>query len=188
MFHNFSAPPRTPHERFRLTRLSSDRLEAQDGCGCPHRAYLPAWASWSPATLRPVMRCYRLRGGASLPRLLWWLRRHRFAPVGDPVFRSCRTSEHAVGSPLIALPDRIGQCPWGRDCLGREPIPRHSRVPVSDAIPAGAGDPDWRLGFKQSSLYPITRVLRRIVLGVFGRSPLSRHAVVPFIFRCQVSR
>jgi hypothetical protein len=35
---------------------------------------------------------------------------------------------------------------------------------VSEAIPAGAGDPDWRLGFKQCSLYPITRVLQRIVL------------------------
>jgi hypothetical protein len=120
--------------------------------------------------------------------LLWWLRRHRLAPVGDPVFHSCRTSEHDVGSPLIALPDRIGQSPWWRDCLGQEPIPRHSRVPVSDAIPAGAGDPDWRLGFKQCSLYLITRVLQRIGLGVFGRSPLSRHAVVPFVFRRRVSR
>ena len=59
---------------------------------------------------------------------------------------------------------------------------------MSDAVPAGAGDPDWQLGFKQCSLYPITRVLRRIFLDVFSRSPLSRHALVPFIFRCQVSR
>src|SRR2546423_6600360 len=97
------------------------------------------------------------------------------APVGDPVFYSCRTSERDVGSPLISLPDRIGQCPWWRECLGRESIPRHAKVPVSDAIPAGAGDPDWRLDFKQSSLYPITRVLRRIFLDVFSRSPLYRH-------------
>src|SRR5262249_31392926 len=33
-------------------------------CGCALLAYLPCCASWSPATLRPVMRCYRLRGGA----------------------------------------------------------------------------------------------------------------------------
>src|SRR5207245_6006843 len=46
--------------------------DAQDGCGCAHLAYLPCCASWSPATLRPVMRCYRLRGGACGASLPSW--------------------------------------------------------------------------------------------------------------------
>ena len=46
----------------------------------------------------------------------------------------------------------------------------------------------WALDFKQSSFRHITRVLQGRALHVFGRSPLSRHAVVPLGFRRQVSR
>ena len=100
--------------------------------------------------------------------VLWEFRRPRLAPLDDPVFRSCSTSERDVGSPLISSPDRIGQCLRRRGCLRRFAKPRHSRVRVSVALTAGTAIPigDWALS--KSSLYLTARVLRCLFLSVFS--------------------
>jgi hypothetical protein len=67
-------------------------------------------------------------------------------------------------------------------------MPGHGAAPVTDVIPAGAHFHHWRLGFKQSSLGHIVRVLRHPDLDASSRSPLPRHALVPDGFPLQVSR
>ena len=64
----------------------------------------------------------------------------------------------------------------------------HGTAPVTGVIPAGAHFHHWRLGFKQSSLGHIVRVLRHPDLYASSRPPLPRHALVPFRFPLQVNR
>lgn len=46
----------------------------------------------------------------------------------------------------------------------------------------------WGFGFKQSSFHPIARVLQGLWLQRFGRALLYEHALVPVVFRREVSR
>jgi hypothetical protein len=66
--------------------------------------------------------------------------------------------------------------------------PDRPRSPVTGVIPAGAHSHRWRLGFKQSSLDRIARILRHPAMDASRRPPLHRHALVPFGFPVQVSR
>jgi hypothetical protein len=59
---------------------------------------------------------------------------------------------------------------------------------VAGVVSMGAHVHRWRLGFKQSSLGHITRVLQRAALDASGRPLLSWHALVPSRFRVQVSQ
>jgi hypothetical protein len=61
-------------------------------------------------------------------------------------------------------------------------------TPLSDAVAAVSLLHSGNIGFKQFSFRHITRVLRDSSFGIFRILPLSRHAVVPFTFRLQVSR
>ena len=66
-----------------------------------------------------------------------------------------------VGPPLISFLDLIGHRPWRRGCEGREPSPfAHHGTGIRRAAGGGTSRPDWRLGFRQSSLTRIVRVLR----------------------------
>ena len=67
-------------------------------------------------------------------------------------------------------------------------MPGPDAAPVPGVIPAGAHIHHWRLGFKQSSLGHIARVLRHPALNASRRPPLSWHALVPFGFPIQVSQ
>jgi hypothetical protein len=66
--------------------------------------------------------------------------------------------------------------------------PGRPRSPVTGVVPAGAHSHRWRLGFKQSSLGHIARILRHPAMDASRRPPLHRHALVPFRFPIQVSR
>jgi hypothetical protein len=67
-------------------------------------------------------------------------------------------------------------------------MPEHDVASVSDVVPMGAHSHRWTLGFKQSSLGHIARVVQRAVLDVSGRSLFSWQALVPSRFRVQVSQ
>ena len=55
------------------------------------------------------------------------------------------------------------------------------------AVAAGVRFHHWRLGFRQFSFRPITRVLQDHVFSVFQHLPLLGHAVFPSGFRLQVN-
>ena len=65
------------------------------------------------------------------------------------------------------------------DCGSREPRLPHGVTPVSNALPVGEGDPAGTLGFKQSSLYHIARVLRHHTLQRFQVSTASQACYCP---------
>ena len=60
--------------------------------------------------------------------------------------------------------------------------------PVSGVIPAGDRSHRWGLGFKQSSLGHIARVLQHPALNASRRPPLSRHATFPLSFHLEVGQ
>jgi len=76
-----------------------------------------------------------------------------------------------------------------------KPGPRQPAKPLIYMALTGAGrrfrrmrpSISWRLGFRQSSFRPITRVPRRAASNAWARPPLQWHAAVPFTFRIQVS-
>ncbi|WP_369085093.1 hypothetical protein, partial [Ferrimicrobium acidiphilum] len=45
----------------------------------------------------------------------------------------------------------------------------------------------WKLGFRQSSFRHITRAPRPLAPYAWAREPVQWHAIVPFVFRVQVS-
>ena len=67
-------------------------------------------------------------------------------------------------------------------------MPGHDAASVSGVVPMGAHFHRWGLGFKQSSLGHIARVLRHPALDASRRPPLPWHALVPSRFRVQVSQ
>ena len=64
----------------------------------------------------------------------------------------------------------------------------HDSASVTSVVPTGAHFHLWRLGFKQSSLGHIARVLRHPALDASRRPPLPWHALVPSRFRVQVNQ
>jgi hypothetical protein len=62
----------------------------------------------------------------------------------------------------------------------------HDAASVAGVIPMGAHFHRWRLGFKQSSLGHIARVLQRTAPDASSRPLRSWHALVPSRFRVQV--
>ena len=107
-----------------------------------------------PGLLRLVHGFPTLPGGASLPRLLPVLRRHRLAPLGDPMFRHCGTSERDVGHQLMSLHDLIDHSSWSGGCISREGILLQTMTVVSDALPTGGTLPRLDIWFQAIQLYP----------------------------------
>ena len=64
----------------------------------------------------------------------------------------------------------------------------HDSASVTSVVPTGAHFHLWKLGFKQSSLGHIARVLRHPALDASRRPPLPWHALVPSRFRVQVNQ
>src|SRR5690349_1629194 len=74
---------------------------------------------------------------------------------------------------------------------GPKPLRQLGPYPMaspSDVVATSGRLHRWRLGFEQSSPRHIARVSRGGTVHVFRYPSLSRHAVVPFGFRLQVSR
>ena len=81
--------------------------------------------------------------------------------------QASQTSERDLGLPFVPLIDLVGRCPM-REGLGRR---KRNRL-ISSALPIHAVARSvrfhrWGLGFKQSSLGHITRVLHSVGFGVF---------------------
>src|SRR5262249_24661728 len=77
--------------------------------------------------------------------------RHR-----EPHHTMRRAAGHLDGTPAgQGLPDRTGSWRWAAGYH----VPREA-----GRLAAAVSDPYWGLGFKQCSLYPIMRVLRRLLL------------------------
>src|SRR5260370_188216 len=110
------------------------------------------------------------------------------APAGDPAVRPRRTcrARHRPPTHLLNRPR------WAAPRV-TEAAPAHGFMPGPDAapvpgvIPEGAHIHHWRLGFKQSSLGHITRVLRHPPLDASNPPPLSYHPLVPFTFPPRVA-
>ncbi len=154
--------------------------DPKDGFGMSHLACLPVSCLCQPAPLRhvdgfPSSDYY----GSSATMGLTPVRPSR-------AFPTLNGTSATIGGPFVSLNGAIPHRPSTR---GSEPPPTWScwgGGAAMSVVAAGDGLHRWELGFKQSSLHDIARVLRSDALHAFRHPPLHRHALVPFGFLPQV--
>lgn len=113
----------------------------------------------------------------------------RSPAVGNPAVRLCHTSEHDVGGPFISFNALVGHRSFSWR-LYRLTVHADTRNDIG--FRRGADGfvtfTYWRLGFKQSSLHHIMRVLQPIPLHVVRFLLRYWYAFVPLVFQRQVSQ
>jgi hypothetical protein len=186
-----SAPPRTVLATFRSTRLSSGfildrwkhRPPMMDSIVSASRISHSSTCSPSATCLpSPCDRLSRSRTPAEAPSP-WGSH-----PVGDREFPSrCTTAWVRPSTHPYARGVSPGISSRGL-ASGLPPGPGHRMTTRQVSVASGLRMFRSGLDFKQSSLDHTSRVLRDHALTDSGRSPLSRHALVPRTFRSWVSR
>jgi hypothetical protein len=110
-------------------------------------------------------------------------------PVGDPAVRlrpTCRARRRPP-THLLARPRWAAPCAMEVASAPRF-MPEHGAASVAGVMPMGAHSHRWTLGFQQSRLGHIARVVQRTALDASGRPLFSWPALVPSRFRVQVSQ
>ena len=79
-------------------------------------------------------------------------------------------------APSKIRPDHLARDAW---IYVRQSSLTQIRTHTAGVVAASESLHRWRLGFEQSSPRRIARVSQGDAVRVFGRPPLSRHAVVP---------